>query len=54
MSYTCIRVSVVESVEITNFEETKLTTHSSFPINVNIEKNKETDQYEVEIRNFIG
>jgi hypothetical protein len=29
-------------------------TTSSFPINVNIEKNKETDQFEVEIRNFIG
>jgi large subunit ribosomal protein L9e len=27
---------------------------TSFPINVNIEKNKETDQYEVEIRNFVG
>lgn len=26
----------------------------SFPINVNIEKNKETDCFEVEIRNFIG
>lgn len=26
----------------------------SFPINVNIEKNKETDQFEVEIRNFVG
>lgn len=29
-------------------------TFDSFPINVNIEKNKETDQFEVEIRNFIG
>ena len=27
---------------------------SSFPINVNIEKNSETDNFEVEIRNFIG
>lgn len=27
---------------------------ASFPINVNIEKNKETDQFEVEIRNFVG
>jgi hypothetical protein len=29
-------------------------TWPSFPINVNIEKNKETDQFEVEIRNFVG
>jgi hypothetical protein len=29
-------------------------TRLSFPINVNIEQNKETDNYEVEIRNFIG
>ncbi len=29
-------------------------TKPSFPINVNIEKNKETDQFEVEIRNFVG
>ena len=28
--------------------------YAHFPINVNIEKNKETDQFEVEIRNFIG
>lgn len=28
--------------------------YAHFPINVNIEKNKETDQYEVEIRNFVG
>lgn len=28
--------------------------YAHFPINVNIEKNKETDLYEVEIRNFIG
>jgi hypothetical protein len=28
--------------------------YAHFPINVNIEKNNETDQYEVEIRNFIG
>ncbi|CAI6228171.1 unnamed protein product [Periconia digitata] len=28
--------------------------YAHFPINVNIEKNKETDVYEVEIRNFIG
>lgn len=27
---------------------------TSFPINVNIEKNKDTDQFEVEIRNFVG
>ena len=27
---------------------------SSFPINVNLDKNKETDCWEVEIRNFIG
>ncbi|KAF2249355.1 60s ribosomal protein-like protein l9 [Trematosphaeria pertusa] len=26
----------------------------NFPINVNIDKNKDTDCYEVEIRNFIG
>jgi ribosomal protein L6P/L9E len=26
----------------------------SFPINVNLEHNKETDAWEVEIRNFIG
>jgi ribosomal protein L6P/L9E len=26
----------------------------SFPINVNLDKNKETDCWEVEIRNFIG
>ena len=32
----------------------ELTLRSSFPINVNIEKNKETDNFEVEIRNFIG
>ena len=29
-------------------------TASSFPINVNIEKNNATGQFEVEIRNFIG
>jgi hypothetical protein len=29
-------------------------TPPSFPINVNIEKNSETDQFEVEIRNFVG
>lgn len=28
--------------------------YAHFPINVNIEKNSETDLYEVEIRNFIG
>ncbi|KAH7116154.1 ribosomal protein L6, alpha-beta domain-containing protein [Dendryphion nanum] len=28
--------------------------YAHFPINVNIEQNKETEQYEVEIRNFIG
>jgi large subunit ribosomal protein L9e len=28
--------------------------YAHFPINVNIEKNSATDQYEVEIRNFIG
>ncbi|KAK8191405.1 putative 60S ribosomal protein L9 [Phyllosticta capitalensis] len=28
--------------------------YAHFPINVNIEKNKETDNYEVEIRNFLG
>ncbi|KAI2616402.1 60S ribosomal protein L9 [Hypomontagnella submonticulosa] len=28
--------------------------YAHFPINVNIEKNNETDSYEVEIRNFIG
>ncbi|KAH6646462.1 ribosomal protein L6, alpha-beta domain-containing protein [Truncatella angustata] len=28
--------------------------YAHFPINVNIDKNSETDQYEVEIRNFIG
>ncbi|KAH7398484.1 ribosomal protein L6, alpha-beta domain-containing protein [Pyrenochaeta sp. MPI-SDFR-AT-0127] len=28
--------------------------YAHFPINVNIEKNKETDQFEVEIRNFVG
>ncbi|KIW01411.1 uncharacterized protein PV09_07175 [Verruconis gallopava] len=28
--------------------------YAHFPINVNIEKNKETGLYEVEIRNFIG
>jgi large subunit ribosomal protein L9e len=29
-------------------------TPPSFPINVNIEKNSATDQFEVEIRNFVG
>jgi large subunit ribosomal protein L9e len=33
---------------------TMTNTEISFPINVNLEKNKETDQYEVEIRNFVG
>jgi len=28
--------------------------YAHFPINVNVEKNKETDLFEVEIRNFIG
>jgi large subunit ribosomal protein L9e len=28
--------------------------YAHFPINVNLEKDKETDQWEVEIRNFIG
>lgn len=28
--------------------------YAHFPINVNLEKNKETDMWEVEIRNFIG
>ncbi|KAF2661079.1 60S ribosomal protein L9-A [Lophiostoma macrostomum CBS 122681] len=28
--------------------------YAHFPINVNVEKNSETDQFEVEIRNFIG
>ncbi|RQM05125.1 hypothetical protein DH86_00003555 [Scytalidium sp. 3C] len=28
--------------------------YAHFPINVNVEKNNETDLYEVEIRNFIG
>ncbi|KAM0111436.1 60S ribosomal protein L9B [Aspergillus fumigatus] len=28
--------------------------YAHFPINVNIEKNSETGQYEVEIRNFLG
>jgi large subunit ribosomal protein L9e len=28
--------------------------YAHFPINVGLEKNKETDQWEVEIRNFIG
>lgn len=28
--------------------------YAHFPINVNIEKNKETDAFEVEIRNFLG
>ncbi|KAH8693047.1 putative 60S ribosomal protein L9 [Talaromyces proteolyticus] len=28
--------------------------YAHFPINVNIEKNKETDLFEVEIRNFLG
>jgi large subunit ribosomal protein L9e len=28
--------------------------YAHFPINVNIEKNKDTDCFEVEIRNFIG
>jgi hypothetical protein len=28
--------------------------YAHFPINVNIEKNKETDAFEVEIRNFVG
>jgi large subunit ribosomal protein L9e len=28
--------------------------YAHFPINVNIDKNSETDQFEVEIRNFIG
>jgi large subunit ribosomal protein L9e len=28
--------------------------YAHFPINVNVEKNAETDQFEVEIRNFIG
>jgi len=28
--------------------------YAHFPINVNIEKNSETDRYEVEIRNFLG
>ncbi|KAF2459012.1 ribosomal protein L6, alpha-beta domain-containing protein [Lineolata rhizophorae] len=28
--------------------------YAHFPINVNIDKNKETDLFEVEIRNFIG
>ncbi|KAK8160835.1 60S ribosomal protein L9 [Phyllosticta citrichinensis] len=28
--------------------------YAHFPINVNIEKNNETDQFEVEIRNFLG
>lgn len=28
--------------------------YAHFPINVNLDKNKETDQWEVEIRNFIG
>jgi len=28
--------------------------YAHFPINVNIEKNNETDRYEVEIRNFLG
>ncbi|RJE24744.1 60S ribosomal protein l9 [Aspergillus sclerotialis] len=28
--------------------------YAHFPINVNIEKNNETGQYEIEIRNFLG
>ncbi|EPE06476.1 60s ribosomal protein l9 [Ophiostoma piceae UAMH 11346] len=28
--------------------------YAHFPINVNVDKNAETDQFEVEIRNFIG
>jgi large subunit ribosomal protein L9e len=28
--------------------------YAHFPINVNIEKNSSTDQFEVEIRNFVG
>ena len=28
--------------------------YAHFPININIEKNKDTDCFEVEIRNFIG
>ena len=36
----------------TSLNATNIT--SSFPINVNLDKNKETDCWEVEIRNFIG
>ena len=40
------------SVKRTLLDMTNIT--PSFPINVNLEKNKETDCWEVEIRNFIG
>jgi hypothetical protein len=40
------------SVRRTLLDMTNIT--PSFPINVNLEKNKETDCWEVEIRNFIG
>jgi large subunit ribosomal protein L9e len=36
------------------FKQRAALTKTSFPINVNIEENKEKERFEVEIRNFIG
>ena len=48
------QIAVVACTRVTLSNCRYANTRNSFPINVNIEKNKETDQFEVEIRNFIG